>query len=193
MRGQRIQNTEDSLDAGRMVGQLNQKRNLTASQEVLRVVPPAKAGVQSIMERPDARLRGNDRKRRILASCESISLAKLHASIQQSRWATLFILALTSIFIWLGARDAIAQPQEFDGLIEPKLTTNVGSNTPGILESVSVDRGDMIKEGQVVALLQAGVEKSSMELAKARAELDATIKSKKAEMEFAERSKHRKK
>jgi len=112
---------------------------------------------------------------------------------QQGGSAILFIIALTSTFLWLGAMDVKAQSIEFDGLIEPKLSANMGSNTPGILESVSVDRGDMVKEGQVVATLQAGVEKSTMELAKARAELDATIKAKKAEMEFADRSKQRKK
>jgi RND family efflux transporter MFP subunit len=112
---------------------------------------------------------------------------------QQGGSAILFLIALTSIFLWLGAMDVMAQSQEFDGLIEPTLTTNVGSNTPGILESVNVDRGDVVKEGQVVATLQAGVEKSTMELAKARAELDATIKAKRAEMEFADRSKQRKK
>jgi multidrug efflux pump subunit AcrA (membrane-fusion protein) len=51
----------------------------------------------------------------------------------------------------------------------------------------------MVKEGQVVATIQAGVEKATMELAKVRAELDATIKAKRAELEFAERSKQRKK
>jgi RND family efflux transporter MFP subunit len=112
---------------------------------------------------------------------------------QQGRSGDRFILGLVFIFLWLGTMEAMAQPQEFDGLIEPRLSTSVGSNTPGLLESVNVDRGDMVKEGQVVASLQAGVEKSTMELAKAKAELDATIKAKKAEMEFAERSKQRKK
>jgi len=113
--------------------------------------------------------------------------------MQQGRSAIIFILALASIFLWLGARDAKAQSLEFDGLIEPTLTANVGSSTPGILESVNADRGDMVKEGQVVATIQAGVEKATMELAKVRAELDATIKGKRAELEFAERSKQRKK
>lgn len=113
--------------------------------------------------------------------------------LQQGRSAIILILALTSIFLWLGARDAKAQSLEFDGLIEPTLSVNVGSSTPGILESVNMDRGDMVKEGQIVATLQAGVEKATMELAKVRAELDATIKGKRAEMEFAERSKQRKK
>jgi RND family efflux transporter MFP subunit len=109
------------------------------------------------------------------------------------RRAVRFVLTLTSIFFWLGAIDARAQSLEFDGLIEPAVTAKVGSNTIGILETIPVDRGDMVKEGQVVATLQAGVEKATMELAKAKAELDATIKGKRAEMEFAERSKQRKK
>jgi RND family efflux transporter MFP subunit len=102
-------------------------------------------------------------------------------------------MGLASIFFWLWAVDVKAQSLEFDGLIEPALSIKVGSNTIGILETIPVDRGDMVKEGQVVATLQAGVEKATMELAKARAELDATIKGKRAEMEFAERSKQRKK
>jgi RND family efflux transporter MFP subunit len=111
---------------------------------------------------------------------------------QQGRWAILFIIGMASIFFWLGTMDARAQSGEFDGLIEPAVTAKVGSNTIGILETIPVDRGDMVKEGQVLATLQAGVEKATMELAKARAELDATIKGKRAEMEFAERSKQRK-
>jgi RND family efflux transporter MFP subunit len=113
--------------------------------------------------------------------------------IHRSRRSVLFILALTSIFFWLEAMDARAQSLEYDGLIEPAVTAKVGSNAIGILETSPVDRGDMVKEGQVVATLQAGVEKATMELAKARAELDATIKGKRAEMEFAERSQQRKK
>jgi RND family efflux transporter MFP subunit len=103
------------------------------------------------------------------------------------------VLVLNLVWLWLWAIDARAQPLEFDGLIEPTISTNVGSNTPGILESVNVDRGGMVKEGQVVATLQAGVEKATMELAKARAEMDATIKSRRADMEFADRNKQRKK
>jgi RND family efflux transporter MFP subunit len=115
------------------------------------------------------------------------------AKEQQINPRVALILGLSLVCVWLGAMDAKAQSLEFDGLIEPTLSTNVGSNTPGILESVSVDRGDMVKEGQVVATLQAGVEKATMDLAKARAELDATIKAKRAELEYAERSKQRKK
>jgi len=63
-----------------------------------------------------------------------------------------------------------------DGLIEPYMVVNVGSPVPGILESVTIDRGDMVKEGQVLATLQSGVEKATMQLALARAGMEATIK-----------------
>ena len=66
--------------------------------------------------------------------------------MHQGRWAILFIIGLTSIF-WLGAMAARAQSGEFDGLIEPAVTAKVGSNTIGILETIPVDRGDMVKEG----------------------------------------------
>ena len=47
---------------------------------------------------------------------------------------------------------ATAEPVELDGLIEPFLIVKVGSAVPGILESVKVDRGDLVKKGQVLAL-----------------------------------------
>jgi RND family efflux transporter MFP subunit len=78
-----------------------------------------------------------------------------------------------------------AQSQEFDGLIEPRMVVKVGSGVYGIMDTVTVDRGDMVKAGQVVATLQSGVERATMELAQARAEMEATIKGKKEELEFA--------
>jgi RND family efflux transporter MFP subunit len=88
---------------------------------------------------------------------------------------------------------AQADPVEFDGLIEPKQVIELGSPVPGILESVNVDRGDTIKEGQVLATLQSAVEKATMDLARARAEFEGTIQSKKAELEFAIRNQERRK
>ena len=46
-----------------------------------------------------------------------------------------------------------AEPIVLDGLIEPSLVVNVGSPVPGILASVKVDRGDMVRKGQVLATL----------------------------------------
>lgn len=80
---------------------------------------------------------------------------------------------------------------EFDGLIEPHLVIKVGSPVVGIIETVTVDRGDRITKGQVLVTLQSGVETATMELARARAELESTIKAKRTELEYAERNQQR--
>jgi RND family efflux transporter MFP subunit len=84
-----------------------------------------------------------------------------------------------------------AQSQEYDGLIEPRMVVKVGSGVYGIIDTVTVDRGDMVKAGQVIATLQSGVERATMELARVKAEMEATIKSKKEELEFAIRKQNR--
>jgi RND family efflux transporter MFP subunit len=82
---------------------------------------------------------------------------------------------------------------EFDGLIEPYRVVQVGSAVPGVIDSVSVDRGDMVKKDQVLATLQSGVEKATVALARAKAEMEATIKAKQEALEFAERKLERNK
>ena len=84
-----------------------------------------------------------------------------------------------------------ANAAELDGLIEPRMVVNVGSPVPGILEGVTVDRGDMVKEGQVLATLQSGVEKATMQLVRARAEMEVTIKARREELEFTKRREQR--
>lgn len=95
------------------------------------------------------------------------------------------------LFLFFAVPAAQAEPAEFDGLIEPRLVVKVGSNMSGVLESVTVDRGDMIRQGQVIATLQSGVEKATMELAKVRAESEAAIYARKTELEFALRNQER--
>lgn len=84
-----------------------------------------------------------------------------------------------------------AEAVQFDGLIEPHLIVKIGSPVPGVIESITVDRGDTIQEGDVLAILQSGVEKATMELARARAEMDSAIKVKQDELEFAKRREQR--
>jgi RND family efflux transporter MFP subunit len=84
-----------------------------------------------------------------------------------------------------------AEPVVLDGLIEPSLVVNVGSSVPGILKTVGVERGDMIKKGQVLARLHSGVERATMELARARTELVAAINEKQAQVDFSLRRQKR--
>lgn len=55
-------------------------------------------------------------------------------------------------------------------LVEPSLSTNVGSSVDGVVEEVSVNRGDRVTKGQVVARLLAGVELASVKLSQAQLE-----------------------
>ena len=95
--------------------------------------------------------------------------------------------------VWAaGAAAALAEDaMAFDGLLEPHLVVELGSEVPGVLDSVKVERGDMVKAGQVLATLRSGVEAANHSLAKARAQFDAAIKVKRASLEFAERNSQR--
>jgi RND family efflux transporter MFP subunit len=55
-------------------------------------------------------------------------------------------------------------------LVEPSLVVNVGSSVDGVLEQVLVDRGAVVRKGQVVARLQSGVEAAAVKLSEARVE-----------------------
>jgi RND family efflux transporter MFP subunit len=100
----------------------------------------------------------------------------------------LFIL-LTGILAWPLA--TAAEPVELDGLIEPFLIVKVGSAVAGTIESVKVERGDLVKKGQVLAKLESTVERASLALARARAEMQGTLKSRQARLKFTQRKQQR--
>jgi len=56
---------------------------------------------------------------------------------------------------------------ESEGMIYPSEIVKVSSQVSGILEEVLVERGDIVTAGQVLARLKSGVEKASVELARA--------------------------
>ena len=94
-------------------------------------------------------------------------------------------ISLIFILSFIGSAGAA----EFDGVIEPYMVVKVGSGVYGILETVEADRGDFVKKGQVLATLQSGVEKATMEAARHRAEMEAAVKAKQANLDFFVRKK----
>ena len=78
--------------------------------------------------------------------------------------------------------DAFAQT--LDCIIFPQVVVAVGSPVDGLLEKVHVDRGDLVKEGQVLATLEASVEKATEALAAARATVESSIKSNQVRVDF---------
>ena len=104
---------------------------------------------------------------------------------------TTLVLGLCVVFAGAAALNLsvsmAAEPAELDGLIEPYLIVNVGSSVPGILDMVKVDRGALVKKGQVLAKLQDQVERATMELSRARAAMKSTIAAGQARLDYTQR------
>lgn len=64
-----------------------------------------------------------------------------------------------------------AQAADLSCLIQPYVMITLVSPVAGILETVTVDRGDIVKEGQIVATLDTSVERATGSIAHAQAEL----------------------
>jgi len=80
-----------------------------------------------------------------------------------------------------------ARAQTLDCLINPNLIVAVSFSTDGVLDTVAVDRGDLVKEGQVLATLESSMEKATVALAAARARVESAMKSNQVRMDFGVR------
>ena len=69
-------------------------------------------------------------------------------------------------------------------VIEPDKVAEVGTPVIGVVESVLVDRGDVVKQGQLLAQLRANVERASVGAAEVRAQADADVQAALANYEF---------
>lgn len=107
-------------------------------------------------------------------------------------------LTAAAAFIWLLAApspdaraidDTVSADDfwEVDCVITPSEIIELGSPVPGVLESVLVDRSHTVKKGQAVAMLESGVERASLELAKAQALLETEIQLREVSVEYDKR------
>ena len=96
------------------------------------------------------------------------------------------VLALAALAAYgpVAAANALAG---FDCLIEPNALVRVSTREEGILDAVLVDRGDIIKQGQILATLESGVERIAVELARARSQMRGTVESRRAAADYRQR------
>ncbi|MCF7779169.1 efflux RND transporter periplasmic adaptor subunit [Sulfitobacter sp. M220] len=59
--------------------------------------------------------------------------------------------------------------REYDCLMDPSLVVEIGSAEAGIIQSISVQRGNLVTQGQLVAKLESGAEQVALDYARARA------------------------
>jgi RND family efflux transporter MFP subunit len=107
--------------------------------------------------------------------------------IGDHRMTRLSLLALLLVLLAMATPLAAAPEGTLDCIIEPNLIVAVASPVDGVLETVRVDRGDVVRAGDVLALLDSVVDHTFVALAKARAEVEANMKSNQARYEFGVR------
>jgi membrane fusion protein, heavy metal efflux system len=73
-------------------------------------------------------------------------------------------------------------------LIQPSRTAEIGSSVTGVIESISVERGDTVSKGQVIAVLRNGVERAALDVAQSRAQANADVQAAQAALTFAHQS-----
>jgi RND family efflux transporter MFP subunit len=93
------------------------------------------------------------------------------------------------LFPLVAAAPAGAQEanEDLDCLIEPWISITLSTPVEGRVETMTVDRGDSVEEGQVVATLESSVEKAAVEIARARAVMDARVRGAQVRLDFAKR------
>ena len=78
-----------------------------------------------------------------------------------------------------------------DCVIEPNKVAEVSSSVDGVIDTIAVKRGDLVKKDQPLATLKSRIEKATVELARVRAERDQAIKARRARLEFTQRQHQR--
>jgi RND family efflux transporter MFP subunit len=92
---------------------------------------------------------------------------------------------------WPRLEASAAGETTLDCMIEPWEVVEVGSPVTGLIAEIPVERSDAVEVGQVVVVLESGVERAAVELARMRAQLDGAIKSSSASLELSENRKAR--
>ncbi|WP_300666905.1 efflux RND transporter periplasmic adaptor subunit [Desulfoluna sp.] len=77
----------------------------------------------------------------------------------------MIVVAMVLVAGGLGHAEGIL---ELEGILEPSEVVELSSQVPGIIDEITVDRGDRVKKGEVLARLKAGVEQASVNLARAK-------------------------
>jgi RND family efflux transporter MFP subunit len=79
---------------------------------------------------------------------------------------------------------APARESELDCLIQPREVVSISSPVDGIIERVTVDRGDRVREGAVLVTLESSLERAAVAVASARTEQESGMKSSQTRLEF---------
>jgi len=110
------------------------------------------------------------------------------SAIGMNRWS----IGLAVVGLLVAGGELHAQDVSgYSCMIEPHSVTELSTSEQGVLDSVLVKRGDIVKKGQVVARLESSLEKITLDFAEARAKMTGDIDAKRAALEYVIRQRDR--
>ena len=98
---------------------------------------------------------------------------------------------LSGVALSAVAFTVVAQPAQYDCMIEPRQQVEIRSPVEAIIESIHVRRGDFAAKGDVLATLHSAPERAAHEVAKSRAQAQGDIKVAEARLELARKKARR--
>ena len=103
------------------------------------------------------------------------------------RWPWLVLLLIVAIAPPARSEEST----DFACLIQPKMLLKLGSPVPSLISEVMVDRGAVVKKGDVLARLESSTEEAALALAEARAANESAVLSGRAKLDFQRRKEAR--
>ncbi len=86
-----------------------------------------------------------------------------------------------------GCMAAGAAAADLDCLIAPKVVVSLAPAGEGQVVGVTVDRGDVVREGQVIATLESSLERGAVASARYKTQMEAALKSNQIRVEYGDR------
>jgi len=106
------------------------------------------------------------------------------------RWMAAWVMLASLAGVpWAPAGAAVPDiaGRDFDCVIEPEQVVKLASQATGIIARLDVDRGDVVRRGQMLGSLADEVERANLALAKARATNDHDIAAGQARLAYLQR------
>jgi multidrug efflux pump subunit AcrA (membrane-fusion protein) len=90
-----------------------------------------------------------------------------------------------SVALMLIAAAGQATAADFDCIIEPRQVIELRSPLEGLIDRITVDRGDFVRTGQEVAVLDTSVEQIQAAIAKQRSQMEGAVTAGKSRVDFS--------
>ncbi len=91
----------------------------------------------------------------------------------------------------LAAQSPAADIPQLDCVVEPHMVVDLSTQIDSIVDTMHVERGDIVAKDQILVSLESAVEQAAVESARARAAADAGIRAGEVSVAFAERREER--